>query len=59
MEDKEMLEIYNNVTQEQHDEYEAMAELIFTDTKIEESEMRKWLAYFIIKTYLLENNLIK
>lgn len=54
-----MLEIYNNVTQEQHDEYEAMAELIFTDTKIEESEMRKWLAYFIIKTYLLENNLIK
>lgn len=59
MEDKEMLNIYNSVTQEEHDEYEAMYELLADfNTPIPYESVKRALSYFILKTYLLENNLI-
>jgi hypothetical protein len=59
MENQEMLDIYNNVSQEEHDEYEAMYELLIDhNIDIPNDELKRALSYFILKTYLLENKLI-
>lgn len=59
MENQEMLDIYNNVSQEEHDNYEAMYELLADhNMNIPNGELKRALSYFILKTYLLENNLI-
>ena len=58
MTDQEMLDIYNDVSQDEHDEYEAMYELLTSDVDIPSSELKRALSYFILKTYLLENKLI-
>lgn len=59
MTDQELLVTYNEVTQEEHNEFEAMYELLTCDVDIPSSELKRALSYFILKTYLLENNLIK
>jgi len=59
MTDQEMLDIFNNVSQEEHNEMEAMYELVYSDVDIPSSELKRALSYFILKTYLLENKLIK
>lgn len=59
MENTEMLDIYNNVSQEEHNEYEAMYELLADhNINIPSNELKRALSYFILKTYLLENKLI-
>lgn len=58
MDNKSLLDIYNSVSEEQHNEYEAMYELLTMDVNIENSKLKEALSYFIIKTYLLENNFI-
>ena len=58
MTDQELLNTYNEVSQEDHNEFEAMYELITDDIDIPSSELKRALSYFILKTYLLENNLI-
>ena len=58
MTDKELLNTYNEVSQEDHNEFEAMYELLTEDVDIQKSELKRALSYFILKTYLLENNLI-
>ena len=58
MTDQELLNTYNEVSQEDHNEFEAMYELITDDVDIPSSELKRALSYFILKTYLLENNLI-
>jgi len=58
MDNKELLETYNNVSQNEHDEYEAMFELLTMDIDIPTKELKRALSYFILKTYLLENKLI-
>ncbi len=58
MDNKSLLDIYNSVSEEQHNEYEAMYELLTMDVNIENSKIKEALSYFILKTYLLENNLI-
>lgn len=59
MENQEMLDIYNNVSQEEYDEYEAMYELLADhNINIANDELKRALSYFILKTYLLENKLI-
>lgn len=59
MDNQEMLDIYNNVSKEEHDEYEAMYELLADyDINIPNEELKRALSYFILKTYLLENKLI-
>lgn len=59
MTDQEMLDIFNNVSQEEHNEMEAMYELTYSDIDIPSPELKRALSYFILKTYLLENKLIK
>jgi hypothetical protein len=59
MENQEMLDIYNNVSQKEHDENEAMYELLIDyNIDIPNDELKRALSYFILKTYLLENKLI-
>lgn len=58
MKNKKLLKVYNWVTQEEHNEYEAMYELMASGVDIKKSELKKALSYFILKSYLLENNLI-
>ena len=58
MNDMESLRIYNQVTQEEHEQYEAMFELMANDVSIPIEEIKKGFAYFVMKTYLLENKLI-
>ena len=56
--DKQLLESYNQVSQEEHNEFEAMYELLTEWIEIPCSEIRRALSYFILKSYLLENKLI-
>ena len=58
MTDQELLDTYNKITQEDHNEYEAMYELLTDDVDIPSSELKRALSYFILKTYLLENKLL-
>lgn len=55
----ELIETYNKVSQEEHNEFEAMYELLENhNMNIPHEELKRALAYFILKTYLLENKLI-
>ncbi len=56
--DNELLDVYNSLTQEEHNEFEAMYELLTMDINIDIQETKRALSYFILKTYLLENKLI-
>ncbi len=57
--DYELLDVYNSVTQEEHNEFEAMYELLTMDVEIPNDKLKEALSYFILKTYLLENRLIE
>ena len=58
MEDKDLISIYNSISQQEHNEFESMYELLTMQTDIDKKELKKVLSYFILKSYLLENKLI-
>lgn len=56
--DQECIEIYNNVTQEDYEELEAMYELFVMWHDISRKELERLLSYFVLKSYLDDNDLI-
>ena len=58
MNDVQMLTSYNEVTQEEFEAYENIAENILTWEFVWQTEMKEALAFYVLKSYLLEMKLI-
>ena len=57
-EDAIMLRTYNQVTQEEHEQYEAMYDLFISWENVPREEIEKLLSYFVLKSYLCESKII-
>ncbi len=58
MNEVQMLVTYNEVTQEEFEEYENIAEKMLTWKYVWQTEMKEALWFYVLKSYLLENKLL-
>ena len=55
---KEMLEIYNSISQKDHEKYESIFELYSEWYEIPRDDLLKTMSYYVFCKYLLENKII-
>jgi len=58
MNDVQMLSQYYKVTEKEIEQFEDTVEKIFAEEFIEPNKAKECLAFYVLKSYLLENKLI-